>query len=137
PVFVDDVLLGEARGLEHDRGGVVEHREVARVIDDVGGVAIAPLDLDIAPVHEHGRGYFGAMRSEASRRTTSPLRYGLSIMCIASSANSSGWPSRCGKGIAAASESCASCGRLPSSGVRNRPGAMVSTRMPNCASSRA
>ena len=53
---------------------VVEHREIARVIDDVGGVAVAPLDLDIAPVHEHGAAYFGAMRSDASSRTTSPLR---------------------------------------------------------------
>src|SRR6185437_5208857 len=136
-VFVDDVLLGEAGRLEHDRGGIVEHREIARLIDDVGGVAIAPLNLDIAPMHEHGAPYFGATRSEASRRTTSPFRYGLSIMCIASEANSSGLPSRCGKGMAAAGESCASCGRAPSSGVRNRPGAMVSTRMPNCASSRA
>src|SRR5882762_6985496 len=53
PIFLDDVLLGEAGRLEHDRGGIVEHREIARVIDDVGGVAIAPLDLGIAPVHEH------------------------------------------------------------------------------------
>src|ERR1700739_5132782 len=83
PVFVNDVLLGEAGRLEHDRGRIVEHREIARVIDDVGGVAVAPLDLDIAPVHEHGAAYFGAMRSDAASRTTSPLRYGLSIMCIA------------------------------------------------------
>ena len=27
---------------------IVEHREVARVVDDVGGVAIAPLDLHVA-----------------------------------------------------------------------------------------
>src|SRR5947209_1192854 len=52
-VCLDDVLLGEAGRLEHDRGRVVEHREIARVVDDVGGVAIAPLDLDIAPVHKH------------------------------------------------------------------------------------
>src|SRR5260221_6104791 len=53
-IFPDDVLLGETGGLEHDRGRVVEHLEVARIIDDVGGVAVAPLDLHIAPVHEHG-----------------------------------------------------------------------------------
>src|SRR6202047_2552181 len=104
-IFVDDVLLGEAGRLEHDRGGIVEHREIARVIDDVGGVAIAPLDLHITPVHEHAkRPYFGAMRSEASSRTTSPFRYGLSIMCSANDANSSAWPSLRGNGIAAASE---------------------------------
>ena len=60
-----------------------------------------------------------------------------SIMCSASEANSSACPSRCGNGIYAARLSCASCGRLASNGVRNSPGAMVSTRMPNCASSRA
>ena len=53
---------------------VVEHLEIARVIDDIGGVAIAPLDLHVASVNEHGLSYFGAMRSEASSRTTSPLR---------------------------------------------------------------
>src|SRR3954462_6480943 len=137
-VFFDDVLLGEAGGLEHDRGGIVEHLEIARVIHDVGGVAVAPLDLHLAAMDEHRYlTYFGAMRSEASSRTTSPLRYGLSIMCSASEAYSSGAPSRCGNGIAEARLSCAACGNAPSSGVRNRPGAMVSTRMPNCASSRA
>src|ERR1700754_445381 len=138
-ILLDDVLLGEAGRLEHDRGGVVEHLEIARVIHDVGGVAVAPLDLHIAAVDEHARplAYFGAMRSEASSRTTSPFRYGLSIMCSASEAYSSGEPSRCGNGMAEARLSCAACGNAPSSGVRNRPGAMVSTRMPNCASSRA
>ena len=58
-------------------------------------------------------------------------------MCIASEANSSGWPSRCGNGIAAASESCTSCGQASQQRVKNSPGAMVTTRMPNCASSRA
>ena len=32
---------------------VVEHLEVARVIDDIGRVAIAPLDLHIPAVDEH------------------------------------------------------------------------------------
>ena len=62
------------------------------------------------------------MRSEASSRTTSPLRYGLSIMCSANDANSSACPSRRGNGIAAASESCASCGRLASSGRQEQAG---------------
>src|SRR5882757_7468295 len=139
PVFLDDVLLGEAGRLEHDRGAIVEHLEIARVIHDVGGVAVAPLDLHIAAVDEHARplAYFGAMRSEASSRTTSPFRYGLSIMCSASEAYSSGAPSRCGNGMADARLSCAACGNAPSNGVRNRPGAIVSTRIPNCASSRA
>src|SRR5439155_605244 len=38
---------------EQGRGRIVEHREIARVIDDVSGVAVTPLDLDVAPVHEH------------------------------------------------------------------------------------
>src|SRR3978361_1797091 len=52
-IFPDDVLLGKARGLEQDGGRVIEHLEVARVIDDVGGIAVAPLNLDIAAVDEH------------------------------------------------------------------------------------
>src|SRR5882724_1485186 len=136
-IFPDDVLLGKTSGLEQDRGRIVEHLEIARVIDDVGGVAVAPLDLHIPAVDEHAIPQRGAMRSEASSRTTSPFRYGLSIMCSASEANSSACPSRRGNGIDAARLSCASCGRLANSGVRNNPGAMVSTRMPNCASSRA
>src|SRR5690348_6524537 len=55
-VTLDDVLLGEASCLEHDRRGIVEHREIARVVDDVGGVAIAPLDLNVASMHEHETG---------------------------------------------------------------------------------
>jgi hypothetical protein len=58
-------------------------------------------------------------------------------MAITSLANSSGSPSRAGYGIAAASPACVSAGNSPSSGVRNSPGAMVSTRMPKRASSRA
>src|ERR1700722_1243677 len=49
----DDVLLGGAGGLEQDRCRIVEHLEVARVIDDVGGVAVAPLDLHVPAVDEH------------------------------------------------------------------------------------
>src|SRR5882672_700842 len=52
-IFLDDVLLRKAGRLEHDRGRVVEHLEIARVIDDVGGVAVTPLDLHIPAVDEH------------------------------------------------------------------------------------
>src|SRR5712675_615936 len=71
-VFLDDVLLGEAGGVEHDRGRVVEHFEVARIIDDVGGVAVAPLDLHIAPMDKHAfipnAAPCGAMRRAAPPR---------------------------------------------------------------------
>src|SRR3984885_15062659 len=69
-IALDDVLLGEAGGLEQDRGRVVEHLEVARVIDDVGGVAVAPLDLDIPAVDEHGP----SAAPCAARRRAAPLR---------------------------------------------------------------
>src|SRR5690349_5998584 len=52
-IFADQVLLGEAGDLEQGRCRIVEHREITRIVDDVGGVAVAPLDLDVAPVHEH------------------------------------------------------------------------------------
>src|ERR1700727_1529431 len=65
-IFPDDVLLGEAGRLEHDRSRVIEHFEIARVIDDIGGVAIAPLDLHIPAMNEQSdRPYFGAIPSEA------------------------------------------------------------------------
>jgi hypothetical protein len=32
---------------------MVEHREIARIEDDSGGIAIAPLDPDAAAVAEH------------------------------------------------------------------------------------
>ena len=32
---------------------VVEHLEVTRIVDDVGGVAVAPLDLHVPAVDEH------------------------------------------------------------------------------------
>src|ERR1700709_1446377 len=88
PIFLHDVLLGEAGGLEHDRGGVVEHLEIARVIDHVRRAAVAQLDLHIAAVNEHAwsLAYCRGSRTEASRCTTSPNKYGLSIMCSASEA---------------------------------------------------
>src|SRR4030088_1719071 len=73
-VFPDDVLLRKTRSLEQDRGGVVEHLEVARIIDDVGGVAVAPLYLYIPAVDEHATPWRGARGGGAWSRTTSPLR---------------------------------------------------------------
>ena len=68
---------------------------------------------------------------------TSPLRWPLATMWAASCANSAGSPSRFGKGIAAASDCCTASGSSFISGVANRPGAIVQTRMPHCARSRA
>ena len=67
----------------------------------------------------------GAMRIAPSRRITSPLSIGFSMMCTASAPYSSGSPSRAGCGTCLPSDSCASSGSEPSSGVLNRPGAMV------------
>ena len=62
-------------------------------------------------------------RSRSMRRRTARIRPAV--------------PRRLGNGIDAPSAACASGGSSPSSGVSNRPGAIVTTRMPNCASSRA
>src|SRR5665213_497996 len=82
-VFLHDILLGEARGLEHDRGRVVEHLEVARIIHDVGGVAVAPLNLHIAAVDEHGftpsrywSGRFESRQHDNGGPCTSPVGRG-------------------------------------------------------------
>src|SRR6185437_9478439 len=73
-ILLDDVLLGEASRLEHDRGAIVEHLEVARIIDDVRGVAIAPLDLDIPPVNEHSPSYPTSAPCAARHRAARPRR---------------------------------------------------------------
>src|SRR6202158_2777957 len=70
-IFLDDVLLGEAGRLEQDRGRVVEHLEVARVIDDVGGVAVTPLNLHITPMNEHAI-FPSAAPCEARHRAAPP-----------------------------------------------------------------
>ena len=77
------------------------------------------------------------MRIAPSSRIVSPLSIGLSMIERAILAYSDGSPSRLGNGTCAPSERCASSGREASSGVRNRPGAMVHTRMPERANSRA
>src|SRR5258705_190569 len=53
------------------------------------------------------------------------------------SAYSRGSPSRFGNGTEAPRLSCAACGSARSIGVPKMPGAMATTRMPNCDNSRA
>src|SRR3954451_11351589 len=72
-ISVDDVLLRKTSGLEHDRCRIVEHREIARVVNDIGGVTIAPLDLHVAPVNEHELEYPSAAPCGARHRAA-PLR---------------------------------------------------------------
>src|SRR3546814_4832184 len=73
--------------------------------------------------------HFGDIRIAPSRRMVSPLSIGFCKMLSTISANSSGLPSRLGNGTCLPSEFCASCGSDSNSGVRNRPGAIVITRM--------
>src|SRR6266542_2741787 len=80
---------------------------------------------------------FGCIRTAPSRRITSPLSITFSMMCLASAAYSAGSPSRGGNGICAPSDFLMSSGRPASSGVSNKPGAMVTTRMPRRERSRA
>ena len=77
------------------------------------------------------------MRIPPSRRITSPLSMGLVMICSARRANSSGRPSRLGKGTAAARAWAASSGISLIMGVSNTPGAMAMTRTPWRESSRA
>ena len=79
----------------------------------------------------------GAMRSAPSRRMVSPLSMVFSQMCLTSAANSAGRPSRGGKGTLLPSASCTSGEKPAIIGVSKIPGAMVTTRMPKRASSRA
>src|SRR6185436_2599406 len=81
--------------------------------------------------------YRGAIRSAPSSRIVSPLSIGFSMIDVAICAYSPGSPSRWGNGIELPSASRASSGSSASSGVSNRPGAIVMTRMPYWARSRA
>jgi MFS family permease len=84
-----------------------------------------------------GPGQRGAIRMAPSRRIVSPLSMGFSTMCAARAAYSAGSPSREGCGIWSPSDFRASSGRPASSGVSNRPGAIVITRIFSRARSRA
>src|SRR5258705_160171 len=87
----------------------------------------------------HGRScpQRGCMRMAPSRRITSPLSIGFSMMWAARAAYSTGRPSRGGKGTCLPSESRAGSGRPASMGVSKRPGAMVMTPMASSARERA
>src|SRR5262249_47465280 len=47
------VLVEAERSLEQQHGRMVEHRHIARIKHDAGGVAVAPFDADSPAVHEH------------------------------------------------------------------------------------
>src|SRR5918994_3344348 len=87
--------------------------------------------------HPIGLAHRGAILSAPSRRIVSPFSIRFSTMWQASVAYSSGRPRRLGNGIWAPSSARASWGRAASSGVSNKPGAMVITRTPRLARSRA
>src|SRR5215472_15157085 len=81
--------------------------------------------------------YFGAMRIAPSNRMVSPLSMLFSMMCCTRAAYSLGWPSRLGNGTCWPRDCRAASGSAPKSGVSKIPGAMVTTRMPSRARSRA
>ena len=75
------------------------------------------------------RRYRGGIRSAPSRRMVSPLSIWFSAIWQARRAYSSGWPSLDGKG-SAPERLARLLGQRGQSGVSNRPGAIVHTRMP-------
>src|SRR5699024_8490373 len=91
------------------------------------------LRLSATDVEDH----FGAMRIAPSRRIVSPLSIGLATIDSTSWAYSVGLLSRAGWGTDLPRDSCASAGTPAIIGVSKMPGAMVTTRMREAASSRA
>src|SRR5919202_156231 len=85
----------------------------------------------------NGSVHRGAMRMAPSRRIVSPLSITFSTICCTSAAYSSGRPSRGGNGTCCPSEMRAGSGSAARSGVSKMPGAMLMTRMPWRANSRA
>src|SRR3954452_19708177 len=141
-----------AHHVRHVRGAAVELAERDRDVDRIdrrGGhlherLSLAALRLGrladggrLADLLDEGGPHFGGIRSAPSRRIVSPFSIWFSAMWTASAPNSSGWPRRDGCGIAAPSAVRASSGSAARSGVSNVPGAIVTTRMPTRARSRA
>ena len=87
--------------------------------------------------HRRSTLYLGGIRSAPSSRIVSPLSIWFSTMWTASAANSAGVAESLRERDRRPSSSRASCGSAPSSGVSNVPGAIVTTRMPRLARSRA
>ena len=79
----------------------------------------------------------GGIRTAPSRRIVSPFSMAFSTIWSASDANSGGRPRREGNGIVAARAWRAGSGIVISSGVSKSPGAIVQTRIPSFARSRA
>eukprot|EP00962_Isochrysis_galbana_P042484 scaffold15922_cov111-Isochrysis_galbana.AAC.3 len=77
------------------------------------------------------------MRTAPSNRSTSPLRYRFRMTDSTKAPNSSGRPKRLGKGMEAASPVLTSSFAPSIIGVSNTPGAIVTTRIPRGARSRA
>src|SRR6185295_124020 len=118
-------------------------------------VAVGVVDRDVVPVADEVRGdgtadvpepddaealagaHFGAIRIAPSSRIVSPFSITFSTMCRTSAANSAGRPSRDGNGICAASACRTGSGAIASMGVSKVPGAIVHTRIPSEARSRA
>src|SRR4029453_7678765 len=141
-----------ARGRQRERAGQRERVGSVRLGEPDGVVAPlrlrAAAELDAGAGAEEGRGqrdrdaaevhgYRGGMRTAPSSRIVSPLSIAFWTISSASEANSGGRPSREGKGIVAASAWRAGSGISMRSGVSNRPGAIVTTRIPSFARSRA
>src|SRR5690606_14593441 len=124
-------------GAEFRRRGILEvtletaHRGTGRANDDDG---ILQQHIEISRMEPTQR---GAIRNAPSRRMTSPFSMTFSQIWRTNAANSAGLPRRDGKGTLRPSESCTSCGIPAIIGVSKIPGAMVTIRMPERASSRA
>src|SRR5438132_40410 len=98
----------------------------------------APPDPRAAPRRGGPRpGQRGCIRIAPSRRIVSPFSMAFSMISRASAAYSAGRPRRLGNGTCLASEARTGSGSDARSGVSKRPGAIVTTRMPSSARSRA
>ena len=84
----------------------------------------------IAQAFYNDRRAQGCMRRAPSSLMVSPLSRGFSTMAWASWAYSSGLPSRWGNGMLLAKKTRTFSGSAASSGVSKRPGAIVTTRIP-------
>src|SRR5262249_8008390 len=119
------VLAHAERALDQRRRAGVEHAEIARVIDDPGGIAIAPFDAHEAAVDEHALSSrsLSAGQAAARRRGGSPRRwYTRSRLCGAPAQRTdrvgrAAWetapPPRGSAALPAAAPSASGCEKCP------------------------
>ncbi len=139
PVLIDGhpVIVGASIGQALSADGFADVEDLLKDADEAMYAAKNGTPRPSRPEPLRLGTYFGAILIAPSSRMTSPFSIGFATTCATSAPYSAGFPSRDGCGTCSPSDTFASSGRPARSGVSNRPGAIVITRICRPARSRA